>query len=204
MKKLLCIIGLCLIYSCGTNSFDTREELIDYIKDQDHGYKFNKSVNGYQFSLLYKPTDLLIMQELSPELSEAKRVEEIKELREKYSKNMYFSLSISKKGEEVLSAAPTNRMEFSSMVKQLAFDMNEKVHLFSEQKDTLQMLDYIYPRMYGTSTSTDMLIIYPRDEVFLGGENFYITIEDIGLYTGEIKFKLPAKNIIHEPKLKNL
>ena len=46
------------------------------------------------------------------------------------------------------------------MVNQLAFGMREKVHVYTQKKDTLEMLDYNYPRMYGMSPTTDILLIY--------------------------------------------
>jgi hypothetical protein len=45
--------------------------------------------------------------------------------------------------------------------------MRDKVHLYTQTKDTLEMLDYNYPRMYGMSRSTTMLFVYSRDKEHL-------------------------------------
>lgn len=184
--------------SCKTKSFNTKDALWEYLEEKENGYLQEKNINGYNFSLLYKPTDLLVEQELGEEKSD----EKIKELREKYQKYMYFTLSMSKDNKELLSTTPTNRNEFGAMVNQLAFGMREKVHLFTQQKDTLEMLDYNYPRMYGMSQSTTMLFVYPRDEKFLNEEILNFTIQDLGTYTGEVKFKIPTNIILNEPKIK--
>ena len=193
---LLCIVFV--FSNCGNKSFETKQELFSYLQDADYGYLHQKNVNGYDFSLLYKPTDLLVDQELN----EIYTSEEVQKLREKYKQYMYFTLSMSKNNKELLSATPKNRQEFGAMVNELAFGMDKKVHVFTSKKDTLELLDYVYPRMYGMSKATTMLFVYPRDEKFLKEEYLNITIGDLGTYTGEVRFKIPIKKIKNEPKLR--
>lgn len=190
MKRLLSIIAILFLCGCSSKSFETEQELWDYIKNPEHGYFQKKHINGYDFSLLYKPTDLLVQQELSDEMQGQQRVQKTKELREKYGKYLYFSLSMSSNGKELLSTTPKNRNEFGQMVNQLAFGMGSKVHLFTSKKDTLNLLDYNYPRMYGMGGATTMLFIYPKDQKYLDDEYLNFTIEDLGIYTGEVKFKI--------------
>jgi hypothetical protein len=198
-KRILIVLIACTIVSCTTKSFDTPEAMWKHLKEKDNGYLHTKSVNGYDFSLVYKPTDLLVHQELGTDTSNTKK---IATLRAKYKEYLYFTLSMSKAQKELLSTAPKNRQEFGAMVNQLAFGMREKVHVFSQKKDTLEMLDYIYPRMYGMSKATTMLFVYPRDSKYLKDEYLNFTIEDLGMYTGEIKFKIPTEKIKNEPELK--
>jgi hypothetical protein len=56
--------------------------------------------------------------------------------------------------------------------------------------------------MYGMSQSTTMLFVYPRDEKQLSEETLNFTIQDLGTYTGEVKFKVGTKGIKNEPQLK--
>lgn len=187
-----------LLTSCANKTFNNEQELWTYLKNPDNGYLQQKNINGYDFSLLYKPTDLLVAQELGENTSK----ERITALREKYQKQLYFTLSMSRNGKELLSTTPKNRQEFGAMVNQLAFGMGEKVHLFTQNKDTLELLDYNYPRMYGMSQSTTMLFVYPRDEKQLSEETLNFTIQDLGTYTGEVKFKIETDKIRNEPRLK--
>ncbi len=198
LKVTLLFIGIVLTTSCSKNIFDTSEELLEYIKQPENGYLYAKTVNGVDFSLLYKPTDLLVNQELTGESSASK----VDSLRSKYGEYLYFTLSMSKNNQELLSNVAGNKQKFGAMVNELAFGMEQKVHLYTPQKDTIAMADYIYPRMYGMSGSTSMLFVYPRDEKVTEEEHINITIEDLGFYTGEVKFKIPTKMINNEPKLK--
>lgn len=203
----LLIITIFCFYSCSNKTFETKEQLIEYLTDPENGYYQNKQVNGYKFSLLYKPTDLLVEQEIGStsrdtESSLEDRKEKVKVLREKYQNQMYFTLSMSRNNKELLSVTPNNRQEFGAMVNQLAFGMREKVFVYTQKKDTVEMLDYIYPRMYGMSKSTTMLFVYPKKEETLKEEYLNFTIHDLGTYTGEVKFKIKTKIIKKEPNLK--
>ena len=198
-QQLFTLLFIVFVFSnCENKSFETKKELFSYLQDADHGYLHQKNVNGYDFSLLYKPTDLLVDQELN----ETYTPEEVQKLRTKYKQYLYFTLSMSKNNKELLSATPKNRQEFGAMVNELAFGMDKKVHVFTSKKDTLELLDYVYPRMYGMSKATTMLFVYPRDTKFLKEDYLNITIGDLGTYTGEVRFKIPTKKIKNEPKLR--
>ncbi|GAB1856189.1 hypothetical protein MHTCC0001_10240 [Flavobacteriaceae bacterium MHTCC 0001] len=185
-----------VISSCNQKTFNNETTLLDYIKDQKNGYTQHKTINGVDYTLMYRPTDMLVNQELGGKNTR----EEVAELRDKYSKYMYFNLSMSKNNQELLSVAPNNRNEFGAMVNQLAFGMNEKVHMYTQSKDTLEMADYIYPRMYGMSRATTMMFVYPREEA-LKEDYVNFTVEDLGLYTGEVKFKITTETLKNEPRL---
>ncbi|WP_440066342.1 hypothetical protein [Tenacibaculum discolor] len=199
MNRIYLLLVLVLILSsCTSKTFETKEAMWKYLQDKDHNYLQEKNVNGYDFTLLYKPTDLLVDQELGDKITR----EKVAELREKYGRYIYFTLSMSRDNKELLSTTPRNRQEFGAMVNELAFGMDKKVHVFTPKKDTLDLLDYVYPRMYGMSRATTMLFVYPRDEKYLQEEYLNLTIGDLGTYTGEVKFKVPTKIIKNEPTIK--
>ena len=79
--------------------------------------------------------------------------------------------------------------------------MKNKVHLFNSKKDTIELLDYVYPRMYGMSKTTSMLFVYPRDEKKLKEKELNFTVEDLGMYTGEVKFKISNRRINSKLKI---
>ncbi|WP_299223292.1 hypothetical protein [uncultured Aquimarina sp.] len=199
MKQTLYIIlaGL-LLSSCSTKTFDNKEELWNYLNNPENEYIHTKTVNGVDFSLIYKPTDLLVDQELSGETDDAK----IDSLRSKYDQYLYFNLSMSKNNQELLSNVAGNKQRFGAMVNQLAFGMEQKVYLYTPKKDTIEMADYIYPRMYGMSGATTILLVYPKDSMVTNAEHMTLSIEDLGFYTGEVKFKIPTKIFKNEIQLK--
>jgi len=192
---LLFFLGLT---SCSKQkTFDSEKEFWEYLNNPDNEYKQLKSVNNIDFSLLYKPTDALVSQELGGKTSDSL----VSILRKRYSKHLYFTLSMSSNNKELLSGLANNRQKFGAMVNQLSFMMNEKVHVFTKSKDTLALQDYVYPRMYGMTTSTRMLFIYERNEKHLKESYLNLTIQDLGFQTGNIKFKIPTEIIKHQPVL---
>lgn len=187
-----------ILTSCQQKTFDTKEELITYLADEENGYTQEKSVNGVDFTIAYRPNDLLVSQEVFENMSNA----QIDSLRNKYKEYMYFNVSLSQNNQEILSNVASKGNDFGGMVNQLAFGMGDKVHLFSKTKDTLEMGDYAYPRLYGMSDKTTMLFVYPRNEELLKHEFFHFSIEDLGLNTGEVSFKILTEPILQEPILK--
>lgn len=186
-----------LINSCSHKTFDSQEALLAYIHNVENGYSQKKSINGIVYSLTYRPTDIVVQQMLVNNQSS----QDIDSLKLKIDKYLYFNLSISKNNQEILNEFSLNKNDFGSMVKQLAFNMEDKVHLISKKRDTIDLFDYAYPRLYGMGNSTSLLFIYPKKKEIFEDHEFFLTIEDVGLKTGEISFKVPTKLIKEQPKL---
>lgn len=187
---------LLIISSCG-KTFDTTEEMSKYIKDEDNGYYYKKTVAGVDYVLQYRPTDVLVKQELGDKIDAA----QINKLRRKYRKYLYFNLSMSKNNQELLNGMASDKAKFGQMVNELAFGMEEKIHFYTPEKDTLAMADFIYPRMYGMSNNTSIMIVYPRESKFVTQDYLNFVVEDLGLDTGDIKFKVNPQALQKEPQL---
>ncbi|MEM6720935.1 MAG: hypothetical protein AAF611_16510 [Bacteroidota bacterium] len=184
-----------LVMSCSKTSFETEQELLDYIQDEANGYIQKKTIKDVDFSLLYKPTDLLV----SKDIQGAKEAVNVTALRDQYDNYLYFNLSISHNNQELLNTIPKNRHEFGQMVQQLSFGMRDKITLHTKSKETIEMMDFVYPRMYGMSSATTILLVYPRDEEKLKEEFLYLKIKDLGIGTGEVKFKIPTEILYQQP-----
>ncbi|WP_238160823.1 hypothetical protein [Flavobacterium cupreum] len=169
-----------------------------YISEEDNGYHYKKTVADVDFVLQYRPTDLLVKQELGDNTDPAK----VEKFRKHYSQYLYFNLSMSKNNQELLNGVAQDKAKFGQMVNELAFGMEEKLHVYTPTKDTLALADFIYPRMYGMSNSTSIMIVYPRDSKYMKQEYLNFVIEDLGLDTGDIKFKLNTKALTNEPQLR--
>lgn len=195
--KIPFLFMLCIFFlSCNQKQFDSKEAILKYLQDEDNGYIHKKTVNGVDFSLMYRPTDLVVSQML-----QSKSINEIDSLRKKYANYLYFNLSMSKNNQEILNIMPKNRNEYGIMVNQLAFAMEKKIHLIDFQKDTINMEDYIFSRMYGMGKSNTILLVYPKTNSIMKSETITFIVEDIGVNTGEIKFKFYPDIINSQPML---
>lgn len=200
MKILINILSISFLFvSCQQKTFDSKEEMLVYLKNPDNGYFQEKTVNEIDFSLLYKPTDLLVSQSL---VGNSGR-QQIDSLRSHYNKYLYFKLTISNKGEELLSVIPNSKSEFGELVNTLTFGMNEHIGLYTNKKENIVMLDYAAPRTYGAGKDTSILFVYPKNEKVINSDYLYFQIDDFGFGHGEVKFKLSTK-IIQDRKLQFL
>jgi len=196
-NSLKVLATLCLI-SCG-NEFGTQQELLDYLRDEDNGYRYSKSVNDVEFVVQYKSTDLLVLQEMN---SQSMGMDRVAEMREKYSKFMFFNLSISQNNKEILSEVANEEERFKQLANTLSFEIDEKIHLIAGQKDTLAMQDFVYPKLYGMAGATTVMVVFVREEKYSGAKYLNFIVEDLGLGTGDVKFKIRAPALNSEPKLR--
>lgn len=187
-----------ILWSCGSKTFKSKDELVAHLQDVDNGYHFDKSVNGIDYALTYRPTDLMVLQFIDDE----DRTDKVDQLREKYSDYLYFNLSMSANGKELLNQKAQNRAEYGAKVNQLSFGMADKVFLTDQQKDTLALLDYTFPRTYGMGRSTSLLLVYENDHEAMQQEHLFLTVKDLGYGTGEVSFKIDTKKIRQQPRLK--
>src|SRR6187402_2795980 len=93
-SSLLFLFSLLILSSC-TKSFESPEEMHVYLQEEDNGYNYKKTVAGVDYVLQYRPTDLLVQQELGDKTDAA----QIENLRKRYGKYMYFNLSMSKNNQ---------------------------------------------------------------------------------------------------------
>lgn len=189
------LILILSLLSCQGKRFESEEDLVDYLKTHK-SYYMVKTIKGVEFKLNYRPTDLMVLQELGTKTNK----KTIDSLRENYSKYVYFLLTMSVEEEDLLQRLPANRNQYGALINELAFGMREKVNLISKN-DTLDLLDYIYPRMYGLTKNTSLLFVFRRENIYEKNDYFQFVIKDFGLQTGSVKFKLKTNDIIDEPGL---
>jgi len=193
---VIALLSILLLSACADKTFSTQDEMWNFIKNEDNGLIQKKVVRGVEYVLTYKPTDILVSQELSKKWSK----KQLEGLRNKYDDHIYFDLTMSKNNRELLTNVVDDSKEFGSLVNTLAFGLDKKVHLYTESKDTITMTSHLYPRMYGMTKKTSVLLAYPKAEIKTA-ESLTLVVEDLGFNTGEVKLKIPYKAILNQPKL---
>jgi hypothetical protein len=190
------IILFSIFFSCQSKL--TEAELKTYIQNPENGVTQEKKINNVEYKVTYKPTGLMINQELrnisrTPGLLDS--------LQQKYDRYHYFMLSVNVNNRDVLSSKTGNRADFGNAVYQLSFNMNEKTFLVSDQRDTLGLVDYVFPRMYGMSPTTNMLFVFEKGNG-KSIESFKLHINEFGLNTGNTKYKFLTEDINRIPEIK--
>lgn len=192
----LYLVGVLGFLGCAENSFKSEEELLEFLDDEENLFVNRKLINGIRFELLIKPNDLVVLQEAGKTFD----VAIVDSLRNKFNPYLFLNLSISKNNQELLSNMGEGQEAFGTLVNTLSFELGDLVHLYSRSKDTIPLLDYVYPRMYGMSKSTSVLLVFNRGKMN-EMDSFTLSLEDFGLNTGEIKFKIDELQIFKQPQL---
>ncbi len=201
LKHLLYVLTLSTLWlcfaSCEKEAMSERE-LLAFVQKDENGLEKNRKSGNASIDLTYRPTDLLVAQELS--IADRENDSIINQLRNKYDKYFYFVLSISVDEDEILSSNMWHSGQFGEMVQKLAFRMGDYIQLHTSEQKSIPLADYVYPRMYGLSKSTDMLLVFPKEEI-QEAEWIKITLKDFGLDIGNTHFKYNMDNLISCPKI---
>lgn len=191
-KNSLYVLIISCFLSCNLRSDKNHAELLKEVNDEKNGFTQTKEINGVKLSLTYRPTELMVSQELE-QIGDIKVSKD--SLINKYKKNLYFILNYSKNDKEILSSISESRQKFNEVQNTLTFGMRDKVVLVNNKKDTIPFLDYNFPRTYGMARSTSLLFIFKKDENFDDSNTVTFTVNDIGLGIGDVKFKYSLNTI---------
>jgi hypothetical protein len=118
-------------------------------------------VDQIKVRITYKPTDLLVAQELRSQNNSS--AESIQRARDKYKNHYYFVMSLSIGRKEALDPA-TGLQQFNHLLNTISFRMGEVVNMTTVARDTVPITDFIYNRTFGIGASTDVLILFDKTE----------------------------------------
>lgn len=201
MKEMNKVFIFILLLFAGLTSCSgkvSQEELLAYLNDENNGVKVSKEVGDVQVALAYKPSDLLIEQELKnkPDITDA----EIEKIKANYQKGLYFTLSMSKGGQELEVSALGDQSQFAKRIERLSFGMRELVSLQTSDNQKVSLLDHVYSRMYGMTGKSTMLLIFDRAEATQAA-GFTVTLNGYDLGIGVNTFRFTTKDIHNVPQL---
>jgi len=196
MKRLLFLFISFAIAGCSPPEYLTAEELSQYISDPDHGLVQHAEANGYVMDVTYKPTDLLVQQEIGDQADE----QNIKAARDKYSKYYYFILSLSKNNQEALHQS-NNFNQYSELTQTLSFRMNSFVNLTTSASDTISTSDFALDRTYGLSRSTSILFVFKKEKI-TDQSWVQFNLNEFGMGVGNQRFRFATKDLNGAPKIK--
>jgi len=198
-KSYLLLLVVMPFIQCCQPSILTEEELSAYLLDESNGLSQSKQVGNIKMQVTYRPTDLLVMQELD----DPKNPVEIENLRSKYSNYHYFIMSLSAGEKDALYGASVSQAQFSDNLQTLSFRMGQYVQMLADRSDTIPVADYTYNRNFGMSTSSNLLFVFSREQAEEAKELTFQT-KEFGLGTGIQNFRFETNRLSEIPKLKEL
>jgi len=183
-------------FSCTPSHMD-KQSLTAYLATEENGTAVSKESRGFNLTVTYRPTDLLIDQELGANYSSEK--EDV--LRKKYASYAYFTLQMEAAGRDVLYGTSINQADFNEKLQTMAFRIRDYVNLTTSAQDTIPVADYAFPRTFGLAKSTSMLFVFNREDI-AHKEWASFNLNEFGLKAGDQRFRFKLSDLEKIPKLK--
>jgi hypothetical protein len=193
--KVLSFLLIALLIGCKPNTFSTEKELVAYLQDEENGLKKTNEVGDYKVTVTYRPTDLLVKQEVGEKPTQ----EAIAKANKKYQNYYYFILSLSKSGKEALDQSQ-GFGQYSEMVQKLSFRVPEFVNMTTSASDTIPVADFILNRTYGLGSSTDILVVFNKEKA-KGQTWVQFNLNEFGMNLGNSRIRFKTDDIDGCPKL---
>ena len=195
---LFLTVPLLLLSACRqSREVMSKEELIQYINDQDHGLVQQQEVGGFTARMQFQPSALLGAQEL--QASDKKDSVTIAALERKYGANYYFILKLSKGGKEAIRQLGSFE-RYSAMVSVLSFELPRLVNLTTPHRDTVALTDYLFEQSYGLSDGNSILLAFSKEKL-KQTSTIEINVAECGLGMGALKFRFHIQDLENTPRL---
>ena len=146
-----------------------------------------------------RPNDLLVWQEMEGKTDTTN----IREAFDRYSGYLYLMMQLSVGEKDALYALSRDQIEFNERLQVLSFRMNQFVNLTTSNADTLLVADFYYSRMFGLSTSNDVLFVFNVEDIDPVDWISFNT-QEFGFGSGRQSFRFDWKEIQKVPKLEEL
>ncbi|MFM9841172.1 MAG: hypothetical protein ACKVOQ_23110 [Cyclobacteriaceae bacterium] len=196
--KVFPLLLIVLVVGCKPKSFSSEKELVAYIQNEENGLKKTNEVGDYKVTVTYRPTDLLIKQEVGENSTQ----EAITKARKKYQNYYYFILSLSRSGKEALDQSQ-GFGQYSEMVQKLSFRVPEFVNMTTSASDTISVADFILNRTYGLGSSTDILVVFNKEKA---KEQTWVqfNLNEFGMNLGNNRTRFKVNDLDNCPHLSTL
>lgn len=190
MVKLF--VSLLLILCCCSSRPVSVKQIEEYITNEANGLKKTVQMDESTISIAYRPTDLIIQQEISDEHLSSLEVDSIKR---KYSDYHYFVVNISRRGKEALRMVDND--EYGELFQTMAFRMPQYVSL-TTGSDTILLVDYAIHPTYGASKSTDLMFVFDK---LNDSDWIQFNLNEFGLGLGNHRFRFMKRDLAMVPSL---
>lgn len=192
-------IGCAFLTSCSNSMNET--QFRNYIQDPGNGLTHTLLHEKTHITCSYRPPDLFVSQESSNSKLLSKR--SIDSLRRVYEGRTYFSLTLSHNGTEIENQFVTNQAAFAQAVTYLSSTIAQDVYLSTPapQADSVVALMAMYPRQYGTTGCSTVLLVFDTHRLNLS-HGFTLTYRDTQFQLGTLHFDFAVDDLADLPALK--
>lgn len=146
----------------------------------------------------YRPTGLLVAQELASRSASAATLDSVQHA---FNGKRYFSLSFSQGGAEIENQFVTNPSAFANTLAYLNTGIAEDVFLVTAAHDSVPALASAYPRQYGTTGRSTVLLIFDTHQL-PPNQDMRLVYRGDRFNLGTLQFPFAAADLASVPALK--
>lgn len=183
-ELLLFLMFFVSFWACQEKSFDSEQELYEWLFSEGSGYNQLAESESLLFKLIHLPSSL----ELADSLLDSDS-----------TRNLVFQLRINPKGaEDLLKIRLNSQKEYEERVALLEFGMKEMFEATSDQKYSPSFLHY---ENYRGVKNEILIHVHFETELHLKND-FVVSFKDDVFHSGTHQFRFVKEKINHPPKLK--
>lgn len=171
-----------------------------YLQDEAHGLTQRVARDGAVATCTYRPTDLLVAQELATgRLARVPAV--VDSLRQAYAGRSYFALTLAQNGQEIENQFINDRTTYGNAIGYLSAGIAADVHLVTPARDSVPALTAVYPRLYGATGQSTVLLVFDTQRLDLA-DGCVVSFHDTRFGLGTLRFPFAAGDLAAVPPLR--
>ena len=188
-----------VLRSCGgsTSSLPVAD-YISWIEDEKNGLLVTKKISDYSFSVQYKPSAYVVLQEEKRSTFSDKQFDSLVNA---VSDMQYYTLKIGAEGsKDVTRFGLNNDQEYYARQEYLATQMQQDIRLI-DGTDTLNCLMYHYERTYGIDPQASIVLAFENKNAGKTTGNKTIVYDDRHFGTGPVMLTIGAQALGTVPQI---
>jgi hypothetical protein len=170
-----------------------------YLADPDHGLTHTTKANGATITCTYRPTALLVLQDLAslPSATPATR----DSLARAYAGKTYCTLTLARNGAEIENQFVNNPAAYQQVLTYLNTGIAADAFLATTARDSVPAAASMYVRQFGTTGHSTLLLVFDTHQL-APQHGFYLTLRGQRLGLGTLRFSFASADLAALPALK--
>lgn len=170
-----------------------------YLADPAHGLIHTREVNGVVLTCTYRPTELLVLQDLAVAGRATPATRD--SVARTYAGKIYCALTLSRNGGEIENQFVTNPPVYQQALSYLNTGLAATTTLASAATlDSVPALTSLYLRDFGMTGHSTILFVFDAHRLATDG-GFYVTFRDRYFGLGTQRFVFAARDLAAVPTL---
>lgn len=182
------------------HKIDNKEKLLQWINQPEHGLVISKSINGFQLTAKYLPSDYLVLKELGNQDFTASHFQQLKE---EYQHSKTFLLTIAPDQEEqrntVMFHQVVSRADYQQRVRDLNFRIGDFLSLTTKSKELKPVLHHM-ENTYELAEHRSIYLVFADDEL-QKDEDWVLKFDDRLFGTGISRFLFHHQDLAKIPDI---